>query len=164
MAITEHQGDTGHLFRMVNKLLRKAADSSLPQCGTPADLARTFSDFFINKITKILNFQPASVSPEITPVSCNFCTFRPVHEREVTKIITSLANKSCDMDPLLTALLKKTVHQLSPVITAIINKSMFTGVFLEKYKTALVTPLLKKANLDVNNFNDYHPVSNLAFI
>ena len=39
-----------------------------------------------------------------------------------------------------------------------------TGVFPSLYKTASVTPLLKKANLDRNNLANFCPISNLHTI
>ena len=46
-------------------------------------------------------------------------------------------------------------------MTSIINDSLRSGVFPSIYKSAIVTPLLKKPSLDPNN---YQPVSNLSFI
>ena len=49
-------------------------------------------------------------------------------------------------------------------ITSIINHSLKTGVFPHCFKKALVTPLLKKPNLDKNDLKNYRPVSNLSFL
>ena len=49
-------------------------------------------------------------------------------------------------------------------ITKIINLSIREGKFPKKFKTAHVTPLLKKSTLDKNNFKNYRPVSNLNFL
>ena len=45
-----------------------------------------------------------------------------------------------------------------------INDSLSSGVFPDVHKIALVTPLLKKPTLDVNDFKSYRPVSNLSFV
>ena len=45
----------------------------------------------------------------------------------------------------------------------IINRSLQTGTVPTSYKAAIVKPLLKKANLDPQQINNYRPVSNLPF-
>ena len=49
-------------------------------------------------------------------------------------------------------------------ITNIINYSLKEGSFPNCFKTAYVTPLLKKPNLDRNLLKNYRPVSNLSFL
>ena len=44
-----------------------------------------------------------------------------------------------------------------------VNAFLQSGVFPDKWKEALVTPLLKKPGLDLI-FKNYRPVSNLCFI
>ncbi|WP_419642289.1 reverse transcriptase domain-containing protein, partial [Thiolapillus sp.] len=53
---------------------------------------------------------------------------------------------------------------LLPSLTALVNSSLSSGVFPEVFKTALVTPLLKKKSLDQNELKNYRPVSNLSFV
>ena len=53
---------------------------------------------------------------------------------------------------------------LLPFLTALINSSLFPGVFPEVFETALVTPLLKKKSLDQTELKNYRPVSNLSFV
>ena len=49
-------------------------------------------------------------------------------------------------------------------MTSIINDSLRSGVFPSIYKSAIVTPLLKKPSLDPNDLKNYRPVSNLSFM
>ena len=49
-------------------------------------------------------------------------------------------------------------------ITNIVNYSLQEGSFPSCFKTAHVTPLLKKAGLDRNILKNYRPVSNLSYI
>ena len=49
-------------------------------------------------------------------------------------------------------------------ITNIINYSLKEGSFPNCFKTAYVTPILKKSNLDRNLLKNYRPVYNLSFI
>src|SRR6218665_515624 len=53
---------------------------------------------------------------------------------------------------------------LLAVITKIINLSLSTGNFPTAFKHSLVTPLLKKANLDKENLSYCRPISNLSFL
>ena len=91
-------------------------------------------------------------------------TFEIATEEEVKKIITSSASKQCLLDPIPTYLLKDCITVLLPIITNIINLSLDTASVPECFKIAAVTPLLKKQNLDINNFKNYRPVSNLSFL
>ena len=49
-------------------------------------------------------------------------------------------------------------------MTSIVNDSLKSGVFPSSYKSAIVTPLLKKPSLDPNDLKNYLPVSNLSFM
>ena len=62
-----------------------------------------------------------------------------------------------------TALVKNCVLELLPVITRIVNLSLEQSCFPDKYKCAVVKPLLKKPGLDPI-FKNYRPVSNLSFV
>ena len=78
-------------------------------------------------------------------------------------MIKACPSKSCELDPIPTSLLKKTLPALSSIIAEVTNTSIKSGCFPTKFKEALVKPLLKKANLDLIKKN-YRPVSNLAFV
>ena len=54
--------------------------------------------------------------------------------------------------------------ELLPVITLITNLYLQPGHFLEVWKEAIVTPLLKKCGSDSSNFKNLRPVSNLSYI
>uniref|UniRef100_A0A1A8K0K3 Reverse transcriptase domain-containing protein n=1 Tax=Nothobranchius kuhntae TaxID=321403 RepID=A0A1A8K0K3_NOTKU len=53
-------------------------------------------------------------------------------------------------------------HQTYSELLKPYNKA--TGVFPAAFKRAVVRPLLKKSNLDFNDFNNFRPVSNLPFL
>ena len=78
--------------------------------------------------------------------------------------VTSMTNKSCELDPMPTSFVKEAIGTLAPIITDIVNGSLTSGVFPSCYMEALVTPLLKKLSLDCNRLQNYRPVSNLALI
>src|SRR6218665_2708731 len=75
-----------------------------------------------------------------------------------------LPNKQCELDPIPTSLLKDCASVLVPVITKIINLSLSSGNFPMIFKHSLVTPLLRKANLDKKNPSNYLSISNLCFL
>ena len=50
------------------------------------------------------------------------------------------------------------------MITDLFNSSLASGIFPQCFKSALVTPVLKKRCLDHNDLNNYRLVSNLCFI
>ena len=76
--------------------------------------------------------------------------FDPVSEEYVKSIIFEAPIKSCDLDPIPTSLFSKCVDDLIPSITSIMNKSLIDGSVPACFKSALVTPLLKKPTLDQN--------------
>ena len=90
-------------------------------------------------------------------------SLEPVTEGDILKILKSSTTKSCDLDPIPTALVKECADILVTPITNIINYSLREGSFPNCFKTANVTPLLKKPNLD-RNLKNYRLVSNLSFI
>ena len=63
-----------------------------------------------------------------------------------------------------TSLVVGCLDVLLPVISRIVNLSLSCGHFSDKWKEALVTPILKKPGLDPTQLNNLLPVSNLHFI
>ena len=84
-------------------------------------------------------------------------------ESEICKIIMSIKSKSCELDPILTTLMKRLLPKCIHIITSIVNISLETGQFYSGWKVAVVQPPLKKSGLDLIHKN-YRPVSNLSFL
>ena len=78
-------------------------------------------------------------------------------------LISKVAGKSCQLDPIPTPIVLKLLDVLLPVITKLVNLSFDTGRFAEAWKEALVLPSLKKPSLDFA-FKNVRPVSNLSYI
>ena len=76
----------------------------------------------------------------------------------------SSQNKSCDLDPLPTTLLKACLDTLLYPITNIVNASLCPGLFPGDFKQAQVNPILKTSTLPKENLNCYRFISNLSFI
>ena len=97
--------------------------------------------------------------------SCSYLdVFIPVSQDDVRKIILSSPTKSCSLDPWPTFLVKKHLDILIVPIIEIVNLSLSTCEFPEKFRTAVVAPLHKKPSLPRESFGNYGPVSGLSFI
>jgi hypothetical protein len=80
------------------------------------------------------------IHPHIPP---RFDVFRPATFAEVSKLISESSDTHCDLDPILSTLLKKCTSALLPTITTIINLSLASGVFLISSNLALYILFLK---------------------
>ena len=74
------------------------------------------------------------------------------------------APKSYELDPIPSKLLIECLDSILPSLTDLFNSSLKSGIFPQCFKSALVTPILKKRCLDHNDLNNYRSVSNLCFI
>ena len=91
-------------------------------------------------------------------------SFANVSVADVASLLKSCPVKSSLRDPIPTFLLLEFSDLLLHPITKIINLSLSSGVFPDEMKLALVTPVLKKSDLDSNVLSNYRPVSNLSFL
>ena len=111
------------------------------------------SDYFRTKIEKIKSTitttlggappDPIRSDPKHTGV--DFCTLPPVTEAEVKKIISSMSCKSTPRDVVSTMLMKDCSSVFSVIITRLANLSFTEGVFPSSFKTAQISPCLKKS-------------------
>ena len=157
-------------FLKHHNLLAKTKSTPLPTLFPLPDLLELFSTFFRDKIIKLrLDFDSQPVCTSSLPLTNPFdgiplCTFKPVSESVVKNLILKSAPKTCQLDPIPTPLLVECLDTFLPSLTALVNSSLSSGVFSEVFKTALVTPLLKKKSLDQNELKNYRPVSNLSIV
>jgi len=79
--------------------------------------------------------------------------FEPATPEDVRNVIRKTPDKSYELDPILTRLLKQCLNELIPLVIAIINRSMETGSVPMCFKSCLNPEILK----------NYRPVSNLPF-
>ena len=164
--VTANQNDSSKLWKCFKRLLNKNKSTSLPDGPNEKSIADKFGKFFVDKIQKIRNAFGSTVHdcriPSYTPAT--FSKFEAVSESFVRKVIMSSPTKSCTLDPWPTFLVKECIDILLPSIAKLINLSLTNGVFPTKFKTAIVTPLLKKSNLSKNEMKNYRPVSGLSFL
>jgi len=88
----------------------------------------------------------------------------PVTESILCSIIHHSPSKQSQLDPVPTWLLKKSLHLVAPFLTDLVNASLLTSTVPIAMKAAVVTPILKKDNLDSTVISNYRPISNLSFM
>ena len=82
---------------------------------------------------------------------------------QISKIISGSSNKTSPLDPIPTVNLKKLIYILIIPISFIINKSLQSGIFPTKWKTARIIPHLKNKTLD-RELKNYRPISALPIL
>ena len=87
-----------------------------------------------------------------------------VDENELLKAIQRLPNKQFASDPMPTWLLKKISGMILPFVKSIVNQFFSERIVPKSWKSAQVTPLLKKPSLDHNVASSYRPISNLPVL
>ena len=165
-------------YRIINNLLNKDLSQKSPNSSSNKKAAEDLKDFFHEKIDKIYQF--ITENQESSPESNNSLNgprfqeevnpapgseqFKLLTCTDVSEIIKSMNNKSCELDPIPTWILKNCLPEVISYITLIVNLSLQDGIFPESLKSAIVKPILKKSNLDSDDLKNYRPVSNLSFI
>ena len=145
-----------------------SSEQSLPRHESDKQLAKDFGSFFYNKIQKIVDKLDSRKTDCETMrqenVHASFAEFHLVSEDDVIKVIKESPSKSCRLDPAPTWFLKRCLDVLIPFITKLVNLSLSSGVFPSLFKISHVTPVLKKPQLDVENFANYRPIANQMFL
>ncbi|XP_077994476.1 uncharacterized protein LOC144448196 [Glandiceps talaboti] len=148
--IHESRANTKKLYQIVNNLVGKKDVNPMPEGKTNKELANEFADFFLQKILKIRESlaNKSKYCPTYRKVP-TFTLFASVSEETVERTIKEMPTKHCELDIVPTKFLKGVLKGLVPHITRLINVSLQQGVFMEKWKCAVVrAPLLKKVGLD----------------
>ena len=155
------------LYQLVSNFYDKKKSSILPNNVPFNLLPNMFNDFFCSKISKIRSSFNAHSTQSFSDVAFSgnaLSVFKKLSNDDVKELILSSPIKSCSLDPIPTALLVNNIDFLIDCITCIINDSLTSGSVPECLKHAIISPLLKKQNLDQNELKNYRPVSNLSFI
>ena len=145
-AIIKAEGDQKKLYSIIKSLTAVKSEMSRPHHTLTQQLADDFGQFFIKKIEDIrseLNIPDNTHIPESS--FCNghyFTNSRQLTQNDVRKLIMSSKSTNCDLDPILTRLLKEFISILLPLITKMVNLSLQTGVFPTEWKLAFIKPLI----------------------
>ena len=91
-------------------------------------------------------------------------SLRKFFESAVDKIARNLPTKSCLLDLWPTILIKECSDILLPSLTKLVKCSLVEGCVHNSFKPAVLTTVLKKYYLPVDDLTNYHSVSGLSFI
>ena len=131
--IQENSSNQRKLFQSTKALLCDAKDVSFPP-GDPDQLANDFGKFFAQKIDRInrslADLSAQSQSPphavEHSAYSDErFTSFKSLTQDQVRMLIDKAPKKSCQLDPVLTSIVVQSLGILLPVITKLLNLSVF---------------------------------------
>ena len=120
--------------------------------------------FLFNKIQNIRKLfkgtKTYTPKPNDTP---HLDIFSTLTDEEVYKTILGMPSKSCELDTISTAFLKKVLKHCLPSMARISNPSLGKGEFCDRWKSMVVQLLIKTFSKETAKTN-YRPVSNLPFI
>ena len=124
--------------------------------------------FITSSSTRSPEFETTAGAPDPVyrqaPCDSAFGNFRPVERDDVIKHIMALPDKQCASDLMPTWLLKVCARDLVPFLCRLFNASLLIGVFPDTFKSAYVTPILKKSGLAEDDAKNYRPISNLSVL
>ena len=89
--------------------------------------------------------------------------FKRASLEEVTILVENGKTKSSNIDPLPIAILKANTSILVPIPGNVINLSSETSTVAARLKHAVITPLLKRSGLPIDDYASCRPISNLPF-
>lgn len=158
------------LFKMIDRFLHRKLEKRLPYCVSLAELADRFAIFFMEKIDSLRNDLPVVDFPNYfheidNPIlSWRRVNFSPATLDELSHMARHIGRKSCSLDPLPSNVFLSQLDLLLPVLYDTVNRSSESSIFPHSLKSAVVTPLLKKASLNHEVLRNYRPVSNLNVV
>jgi hypothetical protein len=156
------------LWRKINSLLHPGSSHT-----TILISADRFKEFFTGKLKTIrqtITMNIASSTPRFFHSSCQagsipvMSQFSSVSAVEVEKLLSSLPNKTSQMDILPINIVKQFQVDIAVYISHLANASFVTGRFPQSMKHGVVLPLLKKPGLDESQPANYQPITNLTTV
>jgi Reverse transcriptase (RNA-dependent DNA polymerase) len=133
----------------------------------PAEIDASMLDqFFDDKVDGVREAMSGATLPVFTavPAGCQFRTFTPITEADAIELVKSSPDKQCSSDSTPAWLLMADVDILSPFPSRLFCKSLECGDVLSVLKSAYITPILKKVDLDPADPKSYQPISNLSIV
>ena len=155
------------LHQVVNTLSNRHPPKILPTIYPSADLPSILIKHFTNKVEKLrANIASEHVTSTLVTgtTAATFYSFEKVSQLTVKECILNSTPRSCELVPIPSKLLIECLDSILPSLTDLLNSSLAFGIFPQCFKSALVTPILKKRRLDHNDLNNYRPAFNLCFI
>uniref|UniRef100_A0A8C6PYD4 Reverse transcriptase domain-containing protein n=1 Tax=Nothobranchius furzeri TaxID=105023 RepID=A0A8C6PYD4_NOTFU len=162
--ICQNKNNPKVLFDTISSIV-----SSPPQQAqlSSADDCNRFLHFFANKVLNLRSSIPPALAPsggKAPQCSESFTSFSPITLNDLTSIISQMKLSSCSSDILTPSVLVGSLASISPSLLTMINSSLSQGCVPSYFKNAVVTPLLKKPNLDASSTSNFRPISKLPFI
>ena len=159
--------DLHRLFSVFYDLLGKKTTAPILPDMSGEQAAEALNEFFHKKVETIRNsFEKYDSLPTVDKVFAGYPLedFYPVSEEELKRIIVASRPTSSVVDPIPTKIVLNCLEILFPVILLIINRSLESGKVPRLFKEAVIRPLLKKNDLDPNDYASFRPVSNLPYV
>ena len=166
--IIQAKDNPRRLWNSVKTLLH-SNDTYLDPAVQPKDFCSVLASFFINKVNdikvSISSVLGATVKNPFTH-DCEyeglpFCAFSPVTAGEVERLLTRMSAKSSPLDFIPTSLLKSCKCVFATIIARLANISFDHSHFPTRFKSGIITPLIKDHSSDVNAPSNYRPITNL---
>ena len=168
--LAECADDPKKRWHVVGELLySKNLDSACSNADN-SELCRTFSEFFVSKISTL----ESSIYCQLARFTPQFCDnpclspildyLPPVTSAEVHKLLISRTVKSSFIDFIPPTLNKSCPGVFSELTAFLTSLSFSQGCFHSRFRHASVTPLLKQPSLDKLLPSKYRPISNLINI
>ena len=163
--VKESSGSPKKLWKVLNSILCKEKEISTKSSSNRIN-AESFSQAFADKVAGVRSSTSNAHRPVFDVGGCtvNLDTFSTVDETVEVRLIHNAANKNSMLDPVPTWIVEQYVDELAPFITTLFNSSIQNGIFPSSQKCACVTPILKKASLDIDDLGNYRPIFNLTFL
>jgi len=124
----------------------------------------SFTDF--SQVEAVRAATAGGLSPTSTaaPVASSFTGFHKVTVDDVFSAICRLPDKRCVADTRPTPQLKLVTDLIAPFLTELFNRSLSTATVPTVFSSSLITPLIKKPDLDSTDPRSYRPISNLSVV
>ena len=135
------------LHQIIIALSNRHPSKILPTIYPSADLPIIFIKHFTNKVEKL---RASIASEHVTSAlvtettAATFSSFEKMSQLTVKECILISAPKSCEIDPIPSKLFIECLDYILPSLTDLFISSLASGIFPQCFKSALVTPNLKK--------------------
>ena len=136
----------------------------------PKSMADSLNDYFVNiGLTLAAEYEEEScnvaqtTSDNINSFQCAQFKFSPIPVDNFVSTLRGLkANKTTGLDKIPPKILKLSARIVAPSLTYIFNLSLATGIYIDDWKRARVTPIFKSG--DRRQCANYRPISILPVV
>ena len=121
--------------------------------------------FKLNKLHTSLTLNSNNTIPiTLSNITCNqLPLFLPTTNDKIKCLLNS-SKSSAPHVSVPVSIMKRIINSITITIIKIINDSLNSGYVPTQLKHAIVTPIIKTNKLDINDLNNYRPISQLPTI